>query len=131
MKPIALVFAMLAAGFYSSAEAAITTDEVIDESEQVILASRAVAACANIDGCVLESGRASDRVYHVFNTLAGHGPPRDRVGYYAAMAAVDVGVLARIPVACRARLAHDQAKLITTGVPMDANTRANLEECAK
>lgn len=131
MKPIAITLALLAAGFYGSAEAAITTDEVIEESEQVILASLAVAACANIDGCVLESGRASDRVYHVFNTLTGHGSTRDRVGYYAAMAAVDTGVLARIPAACRARLAHGQTKLITTGVPMDANTRINLEECAK
>lgn len=131
MKPIALALALLAAGFYGSAEAAITVDEVIEESEQVILASRAVAACANIDGCVLESGRARDRVYHVFNTLTGRNSTRDRVGYYAAMAAVDVGVWARIPIACRARLAHDQAKLITTGVPMDAKTRANLEDCSK
>ena len=131
MKPIALAFALLAAGFYGSAEAAITTDDVIKESEHVILASRAAAACANIDGCVLESGRASDRVYHVFNTLTGQGDSRDRVGYYDAMAAVDIGVWARIQVACRARLAHGQARLVTTGVPMDVETRADLEECAK
>lgn len=43
MKPIAITLALLAAGFYGSAEAAITTNEVIEESGQVILASQAAA----------------------------------------------------------------------------------------
>ena len=132
MKPITLAFALLGLGFYGSADAkGFDVADIAFESRQLELGSRAVAACANIEGCILDSSRANTRAVQVFNHLTGQGSVFSRSGYNLAMAAVQAGVDAGMPVACKAMLAHGQAILVTTGVQMDAKTRASLEECRK
>lgn len=130
MKPIAL--ALIATCLYGSADAkSFDAPEIVFESRQLELGAGAAAACANLDGCILDSRRANPRAVQVFNHLTGHVSRSSKSGYDLAMEAVRAGVDAGMPVACKAMLTHNQAILIVTGVPMDAKTKSNLEECTK
>lgn len=124
MKPIAITIALLAAGFYGATEAS-------DYNRQVELGSMAVAACANVAGCILDSKHADATAVQVFNVLTGHGSDADELGYMLAMKAVRAGVVAKDPSACKAMLAHSNAVMIVTGSPATPEVKAYLKECAK